>query len=365
MRQATRLAFPPRSLPRHSRPAALAAGPDNAAAVRQLLLSAGLSPAQLTRVCQHAPLLECDAESEVAPRLAYYAFLRDTSTSSWGWPQVAGEPRETVAAFVTRQPQALERRFSLLPCASPLFVALSKPWDTRHDVPRGWPGVQRFTPKFAGDTSCKEFLGARFPNTTLRFCHQLDFATSGILLAATTKPAAAAAAAAFAARTARKEYACLAFGHPARDSWRRSDALSYDPCDATGFRMRAHSSEVPEGAKAAATSFSVLHRGFLALEGPFHGRPVALLRAVPSTGRRHQIRVHAAASGHPLVGDCAYSPDADSYRTFLHAWALELPLVPKHGVEYGGGGLPPLLRLRAPLPAGFGAAVVPPWAGEE
>ena len=52
------------------------------------------------------------------------------------------------------------------------------------------------------------------------------------------------------------------------------------------------------------------------------------------TGRRHQIRVHAAHSGHPIVGDNAYSEDRDSFRTFLHAHVLEMPFEPPKGVDF-------------------------------
>ena len=70
----------------------------------------------------------------MAPRLSYLSYLRD---AGWGWTGV-----EAVPSFVARQPHVLERRFAVLHrCAS--FVALDKPWDTRHDVPRGWPGKAR------------------------------------------------------------------------------------------------------------------------------------------------------------------------------------------------------------------------------
>ena len=76
----------------------------------------------------------CSAAQEVAPRLSYLSYLRD---AGWGWTGV-----EAVPSFVARQPAVLERRFAVLHrCAS--FVALDKPWDTRHDVPRGWPGKAR------------------------------------------------------------------------------------------------------------------------------------------------------------------------------------------------------------------------------
>lgn len=120
----------------------------------------------------------CSPATEVAPRLAYLSFLRDTGT--WGWAAAA----EGVAAYVTRQPYVCERAFGVVhECAH--YVALSKPWDTRHDVPRGWDGKVReweaeqeardltesarislrsqkvrFAAKYEGDTSAEEWLEA-------------------------------------------------------------------------------------------------------------------------------------------------------------------------------------------------------------
>ena len=156
----------------------------------------------------------------------------------------------------------------------------------------------------------------------MRLTHQLDFATSGVLLAALSRGGAAAAARCFADRTAVKRYRLLVFGHPAADTWRRTDALSYDPTDPAGFRMRCHPA-VDDGAapatgptapKRAETAFRVLARGACALQGPFLGAPIAYVEAAPSTGRRHQIRVHAAASGHPLLGDAACARPAHCAR---------------------------------------------------
>ena len=153
-----------------------------------------------------------------------------------------------------------------------------------------------------------------------RFVHQLDNATSGVLVTARTKAAAGAAAKLFRDRLARKQYLALVFGHPDEDEWTVTAPLSRDPDDPTGFRER-----VDLDGKACETHFSVLRRGVMALDGKFKGTPVSKVLATPVTGRRHQIRVHLKHSGHPIVGDNAYSEDTDSFRTFLHAHVLELP----------------------------------------
>ena len=49
---------------------------------------------------------------------------------------------------------------------------------------------------------------------------------------------------------------------------------------------------------------------------------VSLVEASPTTGRTHQIRVHTAAIGHPIVGDATYGGPSPDLRTMLHAWTL-------------------------------------------
>jgi tRNA pseudouridine32 synthase/23S rRNA pseudouridine746 synthase len=66
----------------------------------------------------------------------------------------------------------------------------------------------------------------------------------------------------------------------------------------------------------------------------------ALLEAVPETGRRHQIRVHLAWIGHPIVGDPLFEK-APAGRTYLHSWRLSFD----HGGER--------ITVEAPQPAGF------------
>ena len=198
---------------------------------------------------------------------------------------------------------------------------MNKPFDVRLDTPRGWPGKVRFTPKFDGDASCEDFLASRFPNEHVRFCHQLDNATSGVLLCALTKKAAGVAAKMFRERRTKKFYSAVVFGWPEEDCWTSRKKIGKDDEDETGFREKVREDELGKECK---TEFEVLKRGYLTLEGKHWNKRVSLVRVRIFTGRRHQIRVHLKDCGFPIVGDAAYADDEDTYRTFLHAEDLEL-----------------------------------------
>ena len=354
---------------------ASAAPAASATAVLSLLRSCGgLTQHQVDTVLERDPLvLTYDPVTEVAPRLSQLRYLHANSSFAW---QVQGE---SVADFIVRQPYVLERRFlpvdpeqhkqnTTAAAGATLrnYYAVSKPWDVRHDVPRGWKDsngvVERFTPKHEGDnTSAEEYVTAAcvgrppFNWARVRFAHQIDYATSGVLLACGTQGAAAAAAGCFKHRTARKSYAALLLGDVKQDAWTVDGGIAPDEADPSKFKMRL--GDISEGAKAAVTAFTVRARGTCALEGPWHGAPVALVAVQPLTGRRHQIRVLAAASGTPVLGDCAYSPDTDSFRMMLHAWRLELP-----GILAGGEGETAAdLRLTAPVPRSLRVAFNGPW----
>src|SRR5213596_2955201 len=67
------------------------------------------------------------------------------------------------------------------------------------------------------------------------------------------------------------------------------------------------------------------------------GRSVSVIRAVPRTGRTHQIRVHLVSIGHPIVGDKIYGPDEQLYLGFIEiGWTHELEqrlLFPRHALH--------------------------------
>jgi 23S rRNA pseudouridine1911/1915/1917 synthase len=161
--------------------------------------------------------------------------------------------------------------------------------------------------------------------------HRLDKETSGLLIVAKTDRAHRILSAALAERRITRRYACLAWGHLDSDRLTVDRPLGRDPNDRTRVAIR-------EEGRHARTDFERLAR-FDAAD---------LLRAHLHTGRTHQIRVHLASVGHPVVGDDTYGGGGGrrlvglpAKRHFLHAAWLVFTH-PVSGVQ---------LDLRSPLPA--------------
>ena len=181
--------------------------------------------------------------------------------------------------------------------------------------------------------------------------HRLDRDTSGLLIVAKDDRAHKALAWQFESRTIRKEYLALVYGVPSRDSDYIEKPLGTHPTLREKIAVRT----LHDGGKEAITFYEVLER--------FHGH--ALVRCKPKTGRTHQIRVHLAHIGHPVVADKAYAgrgaltlgdllgpddPEADRIliaRQALHAHALHF--------EHPSTGEP--LDFTAPLPEDMAATL--------
>ena len=136
-----------------------------------------------------------------------------------------------------------------------------------------------------------------------RLCHRLDKETSGVLLVSKEERARHLLGRQFEERRVKKTYLALVEGVPDRKEGIVDLPLAPDPRSAVRLKMEARR----DGrGRPALTRYEVLRRG----------RRFALLEVRPATGRQHQIRVHLAALGHPIVGDKIYGPDE---RIFLHA----------------------------------------------
>jgi 23S rRNA pseudouridine1911/1915/1917 synthase len=128
--------------------------------------------------------------------------------------------------------------------------------------------------------------------------HRLDRETSGLVACGRGSIHTRALKAAFAARQVEKAYLALCEGEPPREDLHVDVPLSVGT---ERIKVKAHPD--PNGLPAA-TVFRVLSRY---RDGA--GKPLALLRCEPRTGRQHQIRAHLLAAGFPLVGDKLYGPD--------------------------------------------------------
>jgi len=124
----------------------------------------------------------------------------------------------------------------------------------------------------------------------LRFVHRLDGETSGILLLAKSPGALRTFSEMFESRRMEKTYWAVARGVPEQVQWTCRLKLATDPGKVAKMRV-----DTRHG-KEAETQFRVLQRR----------RATSLVEARPLTGRTHQIRVHLAASGHPVLGDQLY-----------------------------------------------------------
>lgn len=158
------------------------------------------------------------------------------------------------------------------------------------------------------------------------FPHRLDRETSGVLVVAKTASATASLALQFSRRSIQKEYAAIVSGRVS------SVREVYAPVGRTGGESPPW--QVRAGGRPALSRI----------------RPVEVsnnftfIHLEPVTGRTNQLRIHCAAIGHPIAGDCAYG-GAEGVRLCLHA----------HTLTFEYPNKPEKLSISAPVPQEFAA----------
>jgi 23S rRNA pseudouridine955/2504/2580 synthase len=156
-------------------------------------------------------------------------------------------------------------------------------------------------------------------NTRPKLVHRLDRDTSGVLLVARTSQAAAGLSRALAGRDASKIYWALVKGVPKQKHGIVKAALAKEGVRGKGERMTV---SAEDDAKFALTEYAVMGQA---------GQEFAWVAARPVTGRTHQIRVHLASLGTPIVGDFKYGgTDAKGKgaivdKLHLHARSIDIP----------------------------------------
>ena len=248
----------------------------------------------------------------------------------------------TVGGRIARQPQLMlargpsvfVRSFDWLPrqeAASPLKILYEDEWLIAVDKPAG---LATHETKDVHRLSLTQLLEARV-GKRLFVHHRLDAGTSGVMLFAKAAEANAALARSFGGRRVDKTY--LALIHRPPIDWPTEMPIHTPILVASNGTVRVDDHGVP-----AATIVRVLDRR------PHH----LLVEAKTLTGRKHQIRVHLASVGAPIVGDSRYGrPNPLGARLMLHAERIEL--------EHPVTGLK--LSIKSPRPAEFQPAMAGEW----
>ncbi len=204
------------------------------------------------------------------------------------------------------------------------IVAIYKPSGVMtHPDGRADASIQTVSDWFAAQYPASADVGEtqRLPDgTELKrpgIVHRLDRETSGVLVLAKTPEAHTFLKEAFQNREVHKTYLAFTYGVPKE----RRGAIEFSiGRSRKDFRLRSAQPKAKGTLREALTRYEVIS------DIGTH----SLIKAMPETGRTHQIRVHLKAIHHPVVCDPLYAPkhpcDLGFNRLGLHAYSLDLPL---------------------------------------
>lgn len=193
-------------------------------------------------------------------------------------------------------------RFVELPGTAPIPILYEDRSVLALDKPRGWMLVpfswqktqRNLQAALVSSIAAGDFWARSRGIKFLRFVHRLDADTTGVILFAKSQGAVESFSELFESRRMEKTYLAVVAGAPQQEAWTCRLKLGPDARRVGRHRVDAR------GGKEAETDFRVLARA------PSPNRPRALIEARPLTGRTHQIRIHLAEAGCPILGDELY-----------------------------------------------------------
>lgn len=136
--------------------------------------------------------------------------------------------------------------------------------------------------------------------------NRLDRETSGVVLAAKNRASAAELRRSWESRAVEKVYLAIVHGEVREETGTIDAPLGKDSASPVAIKDSVRADGAP-----ACTRFRVMDRFRR------EGRAFSLVMAFPETGRKHQIRIHLAHAGHPIVGDKIYGGDENLYLAFI------------------------------------------------
>jgi len=224
----------------------------------------------------------------------------------------------------------------ILPGAEPIPILFEDRSVLAIDKPRGWMLVpfswqktnRNLQAAIVSSIAAGDFWARSRGLKFLRFVHRLDAETTGVMLFAKSPGAVESYSALFESRRMEKTYLAVVAGEPGKDEWKcrlklgpdtrqvgrqRVDAQNGKEAE-THFRVLATSSRSTQAADSIKQTASKV--------GRLSPATTALVECRPLTGRTHQIRIHLAESGCPIVGDELYGKSAGGRPLGLRAIRL-------------------------------------------